>query len=433
MDFRTEYVQEQRGRTGSAHGQQEIGSNADEIYMMPDPSDRPQRIGFLFNHDELHQVAHIAPIISSLQRLAPTASVEVISSSDRQQEAVQQFLDPACPPPVFRSIRSHAGARLVERLLGNIVPLGRLSSLKRNAPLFRDYDALVVPETTTTFLKKNGQNSGPKLIFFPHGAGDRSIGFSKEISLFDYVLLPGAKTRDRMLAAGVIRPDNHRIVGYPKFEAYAGRPPTKLFNNDKPTVMYNPHFDPLLSSWFRFGEQILDYFANQRDYNLIFAPHVMLFQRKLLASVEHRLLRFRERIDPRYADFDHIHIDTGSARSVDMTYTRGADIYLGDVSSQIYEFIRTPRPAIFINSHEAKWRDNPNYEHWTFGPVIEDIGCLRQMLAAVNPLPEQYRAVQTRALAYSFDMESPDLPSERAARAIAEFLHLPQRDDVFLK
>jgi len=393
--------------------------------MMADLSDDSRRVGFLFNHDELHQVAHIAPIISALQRQAPTVRVEVISSSERQAEAVRTFLDPGCPLPVFRSIRPRLASRLAEALLGHMVPFGRLSSLKRNIGLFRQFDALVVPETTTTFLRKGAGNEPPKLIFFPHGAGDRSIGFSPEIRLFDHVLLPGEKTRDRMLAAGVIRPDNHRIVGYPKFEAYADRPPVRLFDNDRPVVLYNPHFDPLLSSWFRFGEQVLDYFAQQTAYNLIFAPHVMLFQRKLLASVEHRLLRFRQRIDPRYDRLDHIHIDTGSSRSTDMTYTNAADIYLGDVSSQIYEFIRTPRPAIFLNSHEAEWRGNPNYEHWTFGPVLDDPAGLGAALAKVAPLPDAYRQAQARAFAYSFDMDNPLPPSQRAAAAIAEFLDLP--------
>ena len=392
--------------------------------MMSDLSSFTQRIGFLFNHDELHQVAHIAPIIAALQRQAPSARVEIITSSERQAEAVCSFLDPALPTPAFWSIQPQAGTRLIEKMLGNMVPLNRLSSLKRNAQLFRQFDALVVPETTTTFLKKNRQTDRPKLIFFPHGAGDRSIGFSPEISLFDYVLLPGEKTRDRMLAAGVIRPDNHRIVGYPKFEAFADRPPVRLFANDKPVVLYNPHFDPLLSSWFRFGERILDFFADQQDYNLIFAPHVMLFQRKLLASVEHRLLRFRQRIDPRYARLDHMHIDTGSSRSVDMTYTSAADIYLGDVSSQIYEFIRTPRPAIFLNSHCAAWQGNPNYEHWTFGPVLDDIADLGTALTKVSPLSERFRQTQTQAFAYSFDMDSQRLPSQRAAAAIADYLNL---------
>ena len=385
-----------------------------------------QRIGFLFNHDELHQIAHTAPIISALQRQAPRARVEVITSSDRQADAVRQFLDPALPTPAFWSIRPNRWSRLAEKMLGQMVPLNRLSSLKRSTELFRHFDALVVPETTTTFLKKNGKMARPKLIFFPHGAGDRSIGFSSEIRQFDFVLLPGEKTRDRMLDAGVIRPDNHRIVGYPKFDAFAARPPVRLFDNDKPVVLYNPHFDPLLSSWFRFGEQILDYFAGQTDYNLIFAPHVMLFQRKLLASVEHRMLRFRQQVDPRFAALDHIHIDTGSSRSVDMTYTNAADIYLGDVSSQIYEFIQKPRPAIFLNSHSAQWQGNANYEHWNFGPVLDDVSGLGAALDTVSPLSESYSDAQTRAFAYSFDVDDQHPPAQRAAAAIADFMDIPQ-------
>ena len=385
-----------------------------------------QRIGFLFNHDELHQIAHTAPIISALQRQAPRARVEVITSSDRQADAVRQFLDPALPTPALWSIRPNRWSRLAEKMLGQMVPLNRLSSLKRSTELFRHFDALVVPETTTTFLKKNGNMARPKLIFFPHGAGDRSIGFSSEIRQFDFVLLPGEKTRDRMLDAGVIRPDNHRIVGYPKFDAFAARPPVRLFDNDKPVVLYNPHFDPLLSSWFRFGEQILDYFAGQTDYNLIFAPHVMLFQRKLLASVEHRMLRFRQQVDPRFAALDHIHIDTGSSRSVDMTYTNAADIYLGDVSSQIYEFIQKPRPAILLNSHGAEWQGNANYEHWNFGPVLDDVSGLGAALDTVSPLSESYSDAQTRAFAYSFDVDDQHPPAQRAAAAIADFMDIPQ-------
>ena len=41
----------------------------------------------------------------------------------------------------------------------------------------------------------------------------------------------------------------------------------------------------------------------------------------------------------------NLRFDPGSPASTDMTYTRAADIYLGDVSSQVYEFIAEPRPC----------------------------------------------------------------------------------------
>ncbi|MEP4447809.1 MAG: hypothetical protein ABJ317_08160, partial [Marinomonas sp.] len=106
-------------------------------------------------------------------------------------------------------------------------------------------------------------------------------------------------------------------------------------------------------------------------------------------------------------------------------YTRAADVYLGDVSSQIYEYIQQPRPAIFLNSHDAQWQGNANYDHWNFGPVLDDISGLGTALEAVSPLPASYRKAQSQAFARSFDMDDATPPSERAAHAIAEFLDLP--------
>lgn len=384
-----------------------------------------QRIGFLFNHDELHQVAHTAPIISALQRLSPATRVEVITSSDDQRTAVSQLLDSELPDPAFWQIKPNWWSRLIEKALGNLIPLSRINSLTANTGLLGQFDALIVPETTSTFLKTRCQMKKPQLIFFPHGAGDRSIGFSPEIRHFDFVLLPGEKTRDRMLKAEIINADNHRVVGYPKFDAFAARKPVKLFDNDRPVVLYNPHFDPRLSSWYKFGEKILDFFAAQNDYNLIFAPHVMLFQRRLLASLEHRLVKYRRDLPQRYQNLKHIHIDTGSNRSVDMTYTQCVDLYLGDVSSQIYEFIRSPRPAVFLNSHGAEWQSDPNYECWQFGPVLTDLTQLPETLRSAAPISDHFRSAQMRAFKESFGLIEGKSSAQRAAEAIAEFMGLP--------
>ncbi|MEH6758874.1 MAG: hypothetical protein V7676_15395 [Parasphingorhabdus sp.] len=378
----------------------------------------------MFNHDELHQVAHTAPIISHLQRLAPTAKIEVITSSELQTAAVKQHLAPDLPQPVFWSIKSDRLSKISEKALGNLLPLTRISGLMANTELFSCFDALVVPETTTTFLKTKCGMDKPKLIFFPHGAGDRSIGFSKDIRHFDYVLLPGEKTRKRMLDAGVIRSGNHRIVGYPKFEARSEQPQRRFFSNDKPVILYNPHFDPKLSSWFKYGEQILDHFASQSEFNLIFAPHVMLFRRKLLASIEHRMLKVRHNLSQRYLNADNIHIDTGSPRSVDMSYTRAADIYLGDVSSQIYEFIKNPRPAIFLNSHNAQWQTDPNYACWKFGPVLDDMSKFQETLHQSLPLKLHFRKIQAEAFHQSFSLDANKSSGERAAEAIADFVDI---------
>lgn len=381
------------------------------------------RLGFLYNHDEIHQVAHTAPIISHLQAQAPGLRIDVLVSSDHQRRAVAKQLNPAIDPPAFYPLEESRLSRLLEKVAGGIVPLSRIGGLAASLDLLGRYDALVVPETTSTLLKTRFGLAKPKLIFLPHGAGDRSISIAPEIAHFDFVLLPGEKTRARMLDAGLVRRSDHAVVGYPKFDAHSGAKPTRFFANDRPIILYNPHFDPKLSSWFAFGEALMDHFAKNDRFNLIFAPHVMLFRRKILASAEHRQIRFRKAISRRHAKARNIIIDTGSERSVDMSYVRAADLYIGDVSSQVYEFIERPRPAIFLNSHRADWRDNPNYDFWKFGPVIDGIDQLPSALDQAMPLQDCYRDAQRKAFRATYSIDSRTPSSERAAAAIVHYLN----------
>ncbi|MXO90984.1 hypothetical protein [Pontixanthobacter aquaemixtae] len=383
----------------------------------------PLKVGFLYNHDELHQVAHTAPIISALQRQYPSITVEILSSSEAQTEAVKRHLDPALPEPKIHALKRSKALSFAEKLIGSAAPLGRIGFLTANRDLLGSYDALVVPETTTTLLKTKLGLTDTRLIHIPHGAGDRSICVSPDIAHFDFVMLPGEKTRARMLESRVVREGASAVVGYPKFDSRTATGETPIFDNDRPTVFYNPHFDPKLSSWFKFGIPMLEYFANQDRYNLIVAPHVMLFRRKVLASVEHRVMKIRKAIPDRFKSLDHIHIDEGSLNSVDMTYTRMADVYVGDVSSQVYEFIERPRPAIFLNSHDADWRNDESYFFWNFGPVVDDFADFE---AALNlPAAEQaaYAKRQAEIFADAIDIKADARSSHRAADAIADFLN----------
>src|SRR3546814_8917128 len=54
-----------------------------------------------------------------------------------------------------------------------------------------------------------------------------------------------------------------------------------------------------------------------------------------------------------------------------MSYTNSADIYLGDISSQVYEFIRQPKPCLFFNLDRIAWREHGGFAHWHLGQVVE--------------------------------------------------------------
>jgi hypothetical protein len=116
----------------------------------------------------------------------------------------------------------------------------------------------------------------------------------------------------------------------------------------------------------------------------------------------------------------HILIDRGSSRSIDMSYTQAASVYVGDASSQVYEFIRTPRPCIFLNLDRIDWRDNPAYAHWQLGQVVENIEELPAALEQAHAVQPQFEQAQRRMSAASID-QAHTPASHRQAEAILNF------------
>lgn len=277
----------------------------------------------------------------------------------------------------------------------------------------RNFDAIVVPERTSLLLKRLGVTR-PLMIHTDHGAGDRAVGYEPRIRQFDFVLLAGAKQEERMRRAGLIEPGKYAIVGYPKFEAVAATPPGQpaLFDRQRPTVLYNPHFRRDLGSWDRLGREVLARFAAQDRYNLIFAPHV-----RLADTLGARL----ERDVAPYRSAPNIHIDLGGPRCCDMTYTEAADVYVGDVSSQVYEFIRRPRPCLFLNPHGRDWAGDENYAHWAFGPVASAVDRIVAAVDDARRTHRDYAPAQVEAFRRTFSLDG-SACSDRAADAIEGLL-----------
>ncbi len=379
------------------------------------------RIGFLLNHDAAHQVMHCIPTAYELARRNPDVSVIIISTTKEEAEAVEDiandYPDASCQvkiiePPNYASI--------FDKLTGHALLAKRLGVLWRHRDLFRSLDALVVPDKPSTVLKRWLGDDCPIMINTFHGAGDRAGGY-QGVARFDYHLLPGRKYEERMLAEGMMDKSRYTVVGYVKFDCMRNTPRPKLFSNERPSVLYAPHFNPKLSSWYDWGESILEYFANSPDYNLIFAPHVLMYQRSWHISTEGGMPRRTPPIPEWVRGAENILVDPGSIASIDMTYTRAADIYLGDVSSLVYEFLIEPRPCLFFNKSKANWRDNENFRFWSTGEVLESPDELPAALARTQSDPTHYRAEQERAFSEAFDLT--DVPSSiRAADAISNFL-----------
>ena len=386
------------------------------------------RIGFLFNHDQIHQVAHSLPIALALAEDAPDLDIIVATTNDvLRREVVRIVAMHSGPGPrLVRLRQKNPILRRAVKALDGVIPAAKLAIYRDNLEFFRSLDALVVAEKTSAILKTRYGLDSLRLIHTRHGAGDRAIGFNKASCRFDLVLVSGPKIRKRLIAEAGLAPDSLATVGYPKFDLPRTRAlPAKLQGNGRPTVLYNPHVSPHLSSWYKHGRAVLDFFVDNPDYNLIFAPHVMLFERRVVISIDKLRLDWPGRLEAKYKDAPNIHVDLGSAASTDMSYTEAADIYLGDVSSQVYEFLLRPRPCVFLNSHGFDYAADSNFAHWAAGEVIDDPSHLQTALDRAPTEHRNYLQIQRELFAHSIELTQTS-SSERAAQAIRQFLQMPE-------
>lgn len=376
------------------------------------------RIGFLYNHDQIHQIPHSLPIALALARMHPEAEILLAVTTDRIETEVRRLLGP-CLPAGMRisrlSIQS-AQRQWAASLLGPSLPAQKLLIYGDNLGFFRSLDILVVTERTSLMLKTRYGIHRPLMVLADHGAGDRAIGFGSSAAQFDHILAAGQKTRDRLQNEAGVDPKKISVIGYVKFDMKPCRTTNLHLNaNGRQTVLYNPHLSPHLSSWYKWGRPVLDWFCDQDQYNLIFAPHIMLFERRLVFTIDRFRIGLPGRLASRYASHPHIHIDLGSTASTDMTYTDAADVYLGDASSQIYEFLNNPRPCAFLNPFGYEHEGDPNFAHWRAGPVIGDLAELPAKLeAATDDHASYYRERQQKLIDYTF---APALPSASAKAA----------------
>lgn len=380
-----------------------------------------QKICFLFNHDQTHQIAHSLPIALQMAK-SGAADVTLAVTNTLVETEIRRLSGAALEGMKIVPLQAKSTvSQILVRALDSLVPARKLLVYRDNLDFFRQFDALVVSEKSSLILKTRYGLQDVKFIHTRHGAGDRAIGFNAESAQFDLILVSGEKIRDRLVRDAGVPPEKIRITGYAKFDIVAPEQKPLFPASDRRTILYNPHPSPHLSSWFKFGAEVLEQFYQSGRYNLIFAPHVMLFARPWTVTIDRLSIASAKKPDPRYYDAPHMLMDLGSPACTDMTYTNAADLYLGDVSSQVYEFLHRPRPCLFLDAHDTQWQGNPNYRHWTTGPVKTDA---KEIIGAVDSAfatQASYNDAQRNALADSFSVTD-TAASVRAAAAIIDYL-----------
>ena len=359
----------------------------------------------------VHQVAHLAPVAAEISRLRRDLAVRCICADPVTAGALKEVQTRMeAPGMAVTELAVPLAGVLLARLTGRQSaakgPL--LAAIRWNA---RNAAAIIVPERTSAALRRLGWRR--PLIHFRHGAGDRAPSSEKRLKAFDLIVVPGQKDVDRAVSQG-INQARLRSVGYIKADYFSqvarSRPP--LFDNDRPVVLYNPHFDPRISS-LGIAAEVLERFRAQERYNLIYAPHVRATEN----------LSARERAAWMALEVpEQVLVDLGSPRLFDMSYLFAADAYLGDMSSQLYEFLVVPRPVAFIDAHSADWQSDRRYAGWSLGEVARGAD---GALDAIDRAFETQRAqAPCQAEAVKYALGDCQGAIERAAALILSELNL---------
>ena len=318
-----------------------------------------------------HQFLHIVPIAAWLSRQSDV-SVCLFSLDEVDERAADAIMQ-GLGANAYEHVRLDRNPLLAlwKRIFGawGEKPMALLANSRK----MRRCKAMLVAERTSVILTYLPGRQ-PLYVRVTHGVGDREKGFNKRARAYDHFIVAGRKYAERFVETGIARPEQISVGGYIKIPALrtmkGERAP--LFDNQRPVIVYNAHFDPKVSSWNRDARKLIETILADGRYNLVVAPHIRLFDR---ATVERRKKWLA------YAEPGHCIVDLGSAASTNMRYIDGADLYLGDASSQVYEFIAEPRPVLFVNSHKVTWRALESHRHWHFGEVIDDAGAI---IAAID-------------------------------------------------
>jgi len=356
---------------------------------------------------------HLAPVAAALTEVSLGRCVpRLLVGTKADEESLGRVLATLGADLPVERLPVPGWARVAEWLgLAGAAP--KVVNLLAGWTRLRSLDAIVTAERTSTLVKRL-PGRVPLLIHIPHGAGDRARGFERRISLFDHVIVAGEKDRSRMIDAGLVTPETCSISGYVKLAAVLNNakraPPPRLFGDDRPVILYNPHFCSSHGSWNRFARPLVRAVLEKGDANLIIAPHVRLAKR--LSAADRAWLDHLE-------THDRVLVDLGSARSSDMTYTLGADMYVGDVSSQVYEFLHRTRPCVFLDVAGIQWPGDPNFAHWRFGEVVVEPAQLSAALENAITAHEFFLPLQKEGVRVALGRADGGAPT-RAATIIAD-------------
>ena len=370
---------------------------------MPHP-----RVAFLFLGETL-LIPHLYPIVEALAAQASDLWIDCWVATSVHEGLIAGWLAEAGLADRVRLRRVPGFLDHPALTRGENPPLPvKLPTLLRLLPPLLRARVVVCAEQTSLWLPTALPFLPMRFVKTSHGVGSMSARDDRRRRAAWRLLVPSETEKASYLARGL--PDERLVVtGYVKAGFRALARPRRLFADDRPVVVYAPHWQRSRSSWWDWGREIVAMLAAQDRFNVILAPHQRLVEkapevREVLAAVSH---------------LPHVHTDLNSFAMVDGSYMAAADLYLGDTSSQVVEFLIRPRPCVFLNAQGVDWRATDDHDFWNCGAVVDRLADLPATLDAAFAEQPLYEAIQRAFAKSALGDASPDA-ARRAAAAIVE-------------
>ena len=371
-----------------------------------------RRVAVLFLGETL-LIPHLFPIVEQLSAMDPDLPIDLWVSASVQQSLLTRWTEAlgnvqVRRAPGFRRVDSAGEGR------STTLP-AKLPMLLRLLPHLAPVPVVLCAEQTSLWLPRLFPWLPTRFVKTSHGVGSMSARDDKRRKAAFHTLVPSEQERATYLSRGMA-PERIVATGYVK-AAFRQRTPAKaLFSENRPVLLYTPHWQPHRSSWPAWGEAVIAYLAGQRAWNVILAPHQRLVE---------RAPEVRTVLD-RVAHLPHVHCDLDSFATVDGSYTAAADLYLGDTSSQLIEFLVRPRPAVFLDPDGHDWRTDSSYAMWQAGEVVRDLAQLAPAIARAGKRQAAFLPAQ-QAIAAAALGDVSGAGATRAAEEVLRVLAMPRR------
>jgi len=369
-------------------------------------------VAFLFL-GEMLLGPHLWPIVDALAAMRPELSIDIWVSTSTHEALVRSWI--SARHDNIRIRRAPGFKRLAEFDHGRNPPLPyKIPLLLRLARYLSGSRLVVCAEQTSLWLPRLLPGLS-RFIFTVHGAGPINDKRDGRLKCAHKILIPSPLHTPTYISRGV-RPERIVVTGYAKSAFQPSVVRSDLFAADRPILLYTPHWRRNFSSWWDWGADVAKMLADQRQFNVVIAPHQRLFERDPGAA---ELLE-------KLARYDHVHVDCGSFAMVDGSYTQMADIYLGDSSSQVVEYLARPRPAIFLDSPGVTWRGAEKDGYWDCGDIVTDPARLWDTILAAKAHHPKYEQAQRNLVARELG-ETGAVAPRRSAEAILAAMSTSRR------